>query len=41
VLSRTFRRLEDEGILEVHGDTMQILDVERLRALAEWIDDVG
>jgi CRP/FNR family transcriptional regulator len=41
VLSRTFRRLEEEGILEVDGDTMHILDVERLRALAEWIDDVG
>jgi CRP/FNR family transcriptional regulator len=41
VLSRTFRRLEDEGILEVDGETMHILDVERLRALAEWIDDVG
>jgi CRP/FNR family transcriptional regulator len=41
VLSRTFRRLEAEGILEVDGDTMRILDVERLRALAEWIDDVG
>jgi CRP/FNR family transcriptional regulator len=39
VLSRTFRRLEAEGILEVDGDTMRILDVERLRALAEWIDD--
>jgi CRP/FNR family transcriptional regulator len=41
VLSRTFRRLEEEGILAVDGDNMRILDVERLRALAEWIDDVG
>jgi CRP/FNR family transcriptional regulator len=40
VLSRTFRRLEEEGILEVEGDTLRILDVERLQALAEWIDDV-
>ena len=41
VLSRTFRRLEEEGILEVEGDTLRILDVERLRALAEWIDESG
>jgi CRP/FNR family transcriptional regulator len=41
VLSRTFRRLEGDGILRVDGDTVQILDVDRLRALAEWIDDAG
>jgi len=39
VLSRTFRRLEDDGILEVEGDTIHILDADRLQALAEWIDD--
>ena len=41
VLSRTFRRLEGDGILRVEGETIQILDVDRLRALAEWIDDAG
>jgi CRP-like cAMP-binding protein len=41
VLSRTFRRLEGDGILRVEGDTIHILDVDRLQALAEWIDDVG
>ena len=41
VLSRTFRRLEDEGILEVEGETVRVLDADRLQTLAEWIDEVG
>lgn len=37
VLSRTFRRLEDEGLLEASPDRVRILDPDRLRKLAEWI----
>ena len=39
VLSRTFRRLEDQGVLTGHPDAVIIDDPERLQALAEWIDD--
>jgi CRP/FNR family transcriptional regulator len=39
VLSRTFRRPEEDGILSVEGDLLKILDADRLQALAEWIDD--
>jgi CRP/FNR family transcriptional regulator len=39
VLSRTFRRLEDDGVLEVTGDGIRVLQPERLHALAEWIDE--
>ncbi len=38
VLSRTFRRLEEDGVLEAHPDHITVLDPDRLRALAEWID---
>lgn len=39
VLSRTFRRLEDDGVLEGTADGVRVLDPARLRALAEWIDE--
>jgi len=39
VLSRTFRRLEDEGVLEATDEGVRVLDAARLRALAEWIGD--
>lgn len=39
VLSRTFRRLEDEGVLEGTDDGVRVLDPARLRALAEWIGE--
>ena len=38
VLSRCFRRLEDEGLLAAEADRVRILAPDRLRALAEWID---
>ena len=38
VLSRTLRRLEADGVLEGDQRGVRIVDVERLRALAEWID---
>ena len=38
VLSRTFRHLEDEGVLEAHPDRITVLAPDRLRALAEWIE---
>ena len=38
VLSRTFRRLEDDGILAAAPRHVTVLDPVRLRALAEWID---
>jgi CRP/FNR family transcriptional regulator len=38
VLSRTFRRLEEDGILAVHGDRVCILDGGRFAVLAEPID---
>ncbi len=37
VLSRTFRRLEDDGVLESHPDRVVVRDPARLQALAEWI----
>lgn len=39
VLSRTFRRLEDDGVLEATGHGIRVLRPDRLRALAEWIDE--
>ncbi len=39
VLSRTFRRLEEDGVLAVKGETIRIIDPGKLRALAEWIED--
>ncbi len=39
VLSRTFRRLEDDGLLAAAPDHVRILDPTRLRRLAEWIED--
>ncbi len=39
VLSRTFRRLEDDGILHAEPDRVVILDPTRLHHLAEWIGD--
>lgn len=39
VLSRTFRRLEDEGVVEAHTDDVIIRQPQRLRELAEWIGD--
>jgi len=38
VLSRTFRRLEEDGILEAHPHHITVLEPDRLRALAEWIE---
>ncbi len=38
VLSRTLRRLEEDGILDSDQKGVRVLDVGRLRALAEWID---
>ena len=38
VLSRTFRHLEEEGVLEAHPDRITVLAPDRLRALAEWIE---
>jgi CRP/FNR family transcriptional regulator len=38
VLSRTFRRLEEAGVLAVRGDAVQILDQELFNALAEPIE---
>jgi CRP/FNR family transcriptional regulator len=38
VLSRTFRRLEDDGVLEAEPHHVTVLSPERLRALAEWIE---
>ena len=39
VLSRTFKRLEEEGVFTPEAKRVQILDPERLRALAEWIGE--
>jgi CRP/FNR family transcriptional regulator len=38
VLSRTFRRLEEDGLLTASPDHVTILHPDRLRALAEWIE---
>lgn len=38
VLSRTFRRLEDDGILTAAPRHVTVLDAARLRALAEWLE---
>jgi len=37
VLSRTFKRLEDDGIIETGTTTVKVLDPERLADLAEWL----
>ncbi len=38
VLSRTLRRLEDDGVLEAAPHHLTITDPGALRALAEWIE---
>ena len=38
VLSRTLRRLEEDGVLGSDQRGVRVLDVKRLRSLAEWID---
>lgn len=38
VLSRTFRRLEEDGVLEAAPRHVTITNPESLRALAEWIE---
>ncbi|MCG6950073.1 MAG: helix-turn-helix domain-containing protein, partial [Acidobacteria bacterium] len=38
VLSRTFRRLEDDGVLEAAPRHVTILDPDGLRSLAELIE---
>ncbi len=38
VLSRTFRRLEDDGIIAAAPHHVTVLDAAKLRALAEWIE---
>jgi len=37
VLSRTFKRLEDDGIIETGSTTVKVLDPKRLADLAEWL----
>jgi len=38
VLSRTFRRLEEDGILEAAPHHVTVVDPAKLRSLAEWIE---
>jgi CRP/FNR family transcriptional regulator len=38
VLSRTFRRLEEDGIIEAAPRHVTVLDPGRLQALAEWLE---
>ncbi len=38
VLSRTFRKLEDEGIVRTEGDRVMVESPKKLYALAEWIE---
>lgn len=38
VLSRTFRRLEEDGILEAAPHHVTVVDPGKLRSLAEWIE---
>lgn len=38
VLSRTFRRLEEEGIIEAAPHHVIVLDPGKLQSLAEWIE---
>jgi len=37
VLSRTFKRLEEDGIIETGTTTVKVLDPDRLADLAEWL----
>ena len=39
VLSRTFRKLEEDRILVAETDRVRVLRPDKLRALAEWIGD--
>lgn len=39
VLSRTFRRLEEDGLVNVAGSRITVRDPAGLRALADWIGD--
>jgi CRP-like cAMP-binding protein len=34
-LSRTFRRMAEEGLLRVHSRTIELLDIERLEEVAD------
>lgn len=38
VLSRTFRRLEEDGIIEAAPHHVTVVDPGKLRSLAEWIE---
>lgn len=38
VLSRTFRRLEEDGILEAAPHHVTVVDPDKLRSLAEWLE---
>ena len=38
VLSRTFRQLEDDGVLSVKGNRVEVLDGDRFAVLAEPIE---
>lgn len=37
VLSRTFKRLEEDGIIETGATTVTVVDPDRLAELAEWL----
>jgi CRP/FNR family transcriptional regulator, anaerobic regulatory protein len=37
-ISRGFTKLQDEGVIEVAGRTVKILDVEQLRRIAQLPD---
>ncbi len=39
VLSRTFRKLEEDAILRAEPDRVRVLRPDKLRALAEWIGE--
>ncbi len=38
VLSRTFRRLEEDGLIEAAPHHVVVLDPAKLRSLAEWLE---
>ncbi|MCP4901695.1 MAG: Crp/Fnr family transcriptional regulator [bacterium] len=38
VLSRTLKRMEEDGVIEASPNTVRILNPKRLRGMAEWID---
>ena len=41
VLSRTFRRLEEDGLLAIDGPRITVRDPQRLADLADWIDETS